>query len=276
MATKNEKNIKQGLSKREALALTRLAGENRTIITIQDIQDAVGVSYETAKKMAANLAEKRWLDRLKRGTYLIVPLAAGEAGTYTEHEYVIATHLAEELYLSYWTALNYHGLTEQVPTTVFAATTERVTERRIHGVTYKFVTVTAPKFFGFERVAIGSHQVPMAAMEKAVVDCADHPEHCGGLVELAKAVGNASGDLDTDRLMDYLLRQGNGAALKRVVYLADVLDIELSNRERLEEAFTSGYSPLDPTRPTEGHHDSTYRLVLNVSKEELRMAGKPI
>lgn len=275
MGTKSEESIKQGLSKREALALTRLAGRNRTIITIQDIQDAVGVSYDAAKKIAANLVKKRWLDRLKRGTYLIVPLAAGEAGAYTEHEYVIATHLAEEMYLSYWTALNHHGLTEQVPMTVFAATTERVAERNIHGVTYKFVTVTESKFFGFERVAIDSHQVPMATVEKALVDCADHPEHCGGLVELAKALGNAAADLDADTLNDYLLRQGNGAAVKRVVYLADVLDIELSNRDRLEDAFTSGYSRLDPTRPEEGHHASTYRLLLNVPEEELRVAGEP-
>ena len=52
MGTNSIESIKQGLSKREALALTRLASQNRTIITIEDIQDAVDVSYNEAKKIA--------------------------------------------------------------------------------------------------------------------------------------------------------------------------------------------------------------------------------
>ena len=76
MGTNSIKSIKQGLSKQEALALTRLASQNRTIITIEDIQDAVDVSYNGAKKIANNLVHKKWLDRLTSGTYLIVPLAA--------------------------------------------------------------------------------------------------------------------------------------------------------------------------------------------------------
>ncbi|QLH78483.1 type IV toxin-antitoxin system AbiEi family antitoxin domain-containing protein [Halosimplex rubrum] len=272
MGTESEEDIKSGLSKREALALTRLAGRNETIVTIDDIESVLGCSRTAAKKIASNLEDKKWLDRLKRGTYLIVPLAAGERGEYTEHEYVIASHLAEPMYLSYWTALNYHGLTEQVPTTVFAATTGRVPDREIHGVTYRFVTVTDGKFFGHEPVSIRSQTVDVAAREKALVDCADHPEHCGGIVELAKALDGAA-DLDTERLVDYVLRLGNGAAVKRIVYLADTLGVELPQRDELEAGFTSGYSKLDPTRGDDGTHSSEYRLLLNVSTDEIETAG---
>ena len=77
MGTNTETSIKQGLSKREALALTRLAGQNKTVITINDIERSVDISYDAAKKLAHNLVQKQWLDRVKSGTYLIVPLAAG-------------------------------------------------------------------------------------------------------------------------------------------------------------------------------------------------------
>lgn len=275
MGTKPEENIKQGLSKREALTLTRLASRNKTVLTLDDIQETVDISYDEAKKIASNLVQKKWLDRLKQGTYLIVPLAAGETGEYTEHEFVIAAALADDMYISYWSALNYHGLTEQVPMTVYAATTERVPERTIHGVTYRFVTVTDAKFFGYEPVAIDAHTVPVATVEKALVDCADHPEHCGGIVELAKALHAAAPDLDREQLTDDLVRQGNGAAVKRLVYLADVLDVELADRDRLEAAFTTGYSRLDPTRSEEGHYASEYRLILNVPEDDLLEAGEP-
>jgi predicted transcriptional regulator of viral defense system len=267
MGTDSIENLKQGLSRREALALTRLASQNRTIITINDIQDVIEVLYDDAKKIANNLVHKQWLDRLKSGTYLIVPLAAGETGEYTEHEFVIASHLADPMYVSYWTALNYHGLTEQVPLTVFAATTEQVPDREIHGVTYTFITLTAAKFFGYDSVAVNAQQVNVASVEKTLVDCADHPEHCGGIGELAK--GLAAADLDQATLTEYLLRLGNGAAIKRIVYLADLLDVELAQRDELVAAFTSGYSKLDPTRGDEGRHVSEYRLLVNVSEDEI-------
>jgi predicted transcriptional regulator of viral defense system len=271
MGTNSIESIKQGLSKREALALTRLASQNRTIITIEDIQDVLAVSYDEGKKVANNLVHKKWLDRLTSGTYLIVPLAAGERGEYTEHEFVIASHLAEPMYISYWSALNYHGLTEQVPTTVFAATTDQIPNREIHGVTYTFVTVTDAKFFGFEPVAIDAHTVNIATVEKTLIDCADHPEYCGGILELAKGLANASG-LDAETLVEQLLDLGNGAAIKRIVYLTDVLDIDLERRDKLVEAFTTGYSKLDPTQGDEGTHSSEYRLVLNVPEETIRKA----
>jgi len=267
MGTNSIENIKQGLSRREALALTRLASQNRNIITISDIQDAIDVSYDDAKKIANNLVHKQWLDRLKSGTYLIVPLVAGETGEYTEHEFVIASHLADPMYISYWTALNYHGLTEQVPMTVFAATTNQVPDRNIHGVGYTFVTVTAAKFFGYDSLAVDAHQVNVASVEKTLVDCADHPEYCGGIGELAK--GLAAADLESAALTEYLLRLGNGAAIKRIVYLADLLEIDLGQRDELIDAFTSGYSKLDPTRGDEGHHVSEYRLLVNVPEDEI-------
>jgi len=271
MGTNSIESIKQGLSKREALALTRLASQNRTIVTIEDIQDAVDVSYNEAKKIANNLVHKKWLDRLTSGTYLIVPLAAGETGEYTAHEFVIASHLADPMYISYWTALNHHGLTEQVPTTVFAATTDQVPNREIHGVTYTFVTVTDAKFFGFEPVAIDAHTVNIATVEKTLVDCADHPEYCGGILELAKGLATAT-DLNDETLVKQLLDLGNGAAIKRIVYLTDILDIDLAERDKLVAAFTTGYSKLDPTQGDEGTHSSEYRLILNVAENTIRNA----
>lgn len=269
MGSDSIQNIKRGLSKREALALTRLASQNRTIITITDIQDVINVSYDDAKKIANNLVHKKWLNRLKSGTYLIVPLAAGEAGEYTEHEFVIASHLADPVYISYWSALSYHGLTEQVPTTVFAAAREQVPSRTIHGVTYIFITLTESKFFGFEPKAVDAHTVNVASVEKTIADCADHPEHCGGVLELAKGLVNAT-DLDDEKLVDQLIRIENGAAIKRVVYLTDLLDIKFTGRDTLAKAFTTGYSKLDPTQGDEGTHSNKYRLLLNVSESTIR------
>jgi predicted transcriptional regulator of viral defense system len=263
-STNGEKTQRKGLSTREAQVLSRLASENREIISISDLADVLDIPRKSAKDMAYALKEKGWLERVAHGKYLILPLAAGENAVYTAHEFVIASALVEPMYVGYWSALNHHGLTAQVPRTVYIVTTTRAQEREIHGVTYRPVTVTEQKFFGYQPTAVESNQVNISSIEKTLVDCADHPEFCGGISELAKAMHNAV-DMrcSWERVVECLRRVGNGAATKRLVYLADQLDIDLPEYDVFVESFTTGYPLLDPTREATGTRDSTYQLRLN-------------
>jgi len=148
---------------------------------------------------------------------------------------------------------------------VYVVTPTRAQSREVHGVPYRVTTVTERKFFGFEPTSIEGTTVQVSDLEKTLVDCADHPEFCGGLRELATAMRTADErGCEWDTVGEYLERLDNGAATKRIVYLADQLGIDLPTREELVASFTSGYSPLDPTRPDTGSTDSTYRLRINV------------
>jgi len=267
---KQSQNIRRGLSTRESRLLSQLAGAGHQIISIDDIETTLEVSPNTAREIASRLAEKGWLDRLLSGTYLIIPLSAGEESMYTAHEYLIANHVAEPMYIGYYSALSHHGLTEQVPRTVYVVTPIRAKSREIHGVPYRTTTVTERKFFGFEPISIEGTTVQVSDLEKTLVDCADHPEFCGGLRELATAMRTAEEqNCDWETVGKYLRRLDNGAATKRIVFLADQLGIDLPGRDTLVASFTSGYSMLDPTQPDAGSTDSTYRLRINVEPATL-------
>ena len=258
-------NIRQGLSTRESRLLARLAGAGHQIISVDDIETTLEVPPNTAREIASRLTEKGWLDRLFPGTYLIIPLTAGEEAVYTTHEYLIASHVAEPMYIGYYSALSHHGLTEQVPRTVYVVTPTRAQSREIHGVPYRVATVTQRKFFGYEPTSIEGTVVNVADLEKTLVDCADHPEYCGGIRELATAMVAADDqDCSWATVAEYLQRLNNGAATKRIVYLADELGIDLPTRKTLIESFTSGYSLLDPTRNKQETYNSEYRLRINV------------
>ena len=92
-STNEEETQRKSLSTRESQALSRLASENRQVISISDIADALDIPRKSAKDMAYALKEKGWLERIAHGKYLILPLAAGENAVYTEHEFVIASAL---------------------------------------------------------------------------------------------------------------------------------------------------------------------------------------
>ena len=263
-------NIRQGLSTRESRLLARLAGAGDQIISVNDIETTLEISPNTAREIASHLTEKGWLDRLFPGTYLIIPLTAGEDSVYTTHEYLIATHVAEPMYIGYYSALSHHGLTKQIPRTVYVVTPTRAKSRKIHGVPYRVTTVTERKFFGTAPTSIEGTTVQVSDLEKTLVDCADHPEFCGGIRELTNAMRAADEQGCAWKTVgEYLERLNNGAATKRIVYLADKLGIDFPARQELVASFTSGYSLLDPTRPETGSTDSTYRLQINIESATL-------
>lgn len=264
-------NVRRGLSGRESRLLASLSAKGKTIFGLKDIIAELSCSYESAKVLVNNLAKKKWVLVLRRGIYLIVPLSAGVRSEYTEHEFVIASHLASPYYIAYWSALNFHGLTEQTPFTVFVATTKRVKGREILNVRYRFVTLGRRKFFGFEPVSIGASRVTVSDVEKSLVDGLDHPEHCGGIGEVAKGLSNAAGTIGLDKMASYARKMGNSAVVKRMGFLLESLGFETGESllKEMRTAVAPGMSALDPTLPRKGKYTSRWNLRVNVSAETL-------
>ena len=262
--------ISKTLGTTEANLLTTLSGRGQDIFTTRDAERVLRRPNAAVRKILHGLAKRRWLQRLEKGKYLIVPLSAGSDSHYTENELVIAAHLIAPYYVSYWTALSYYGLTEQPARTVYVATPKRRHSLTLHGVTYRFVTLTRQKFFGHTRVWVGDKAVEMADRTKTIVDGLDHPELCGGIVEVAKGLWHSRDEMDWKRLTTYAERMGNGAILKRLVYLLDIFDLgSVTLRERLQKKLSAGYVVLDPVSPRNGSHNAHWRLVINVDTDAL-------
>lgn len=93
---------RKGLSKKESYLLSYLAENRKNIFTLRDVTETLNGSYENAKVTVERLVKKKWVVRIVKGKYLLVPLSAGIKGEYTEHEFIIAS-LFEPCYVAYWT-----------------------------------------------------------------------------------------------------------------------------------------------------------------------------
>ena len=204
------------------------------------------------------------VERLERGKYLVIPLSARKGG-YTLNEFVIGSELVEPHAISYWSALNYHGLTEQIPNTVFVQTTSRKKKRdlNVFGVRYLIIKISESKFFGVEKVWIDNVSINITDKEKTIVDCLDRPEYCGGVIEVAKALNNEI--YDYDRLSRYAVNMKNSGVIRRLGYLCDYLGIPIV----LPAIDSRNYLYLDPTMPKNGVTDRKWRLKVNISLGEL-------
>ncbi len=272
--SKSTQNIRQGLSKTESFLLSSLASKGKSIFTMRDIISELDCSYDYAKNIAKVLAKKKWTINLKRGTYLIVPLSAGVDAKYTEHEFIIASHLVSPYYIGYWSALNFYNMTEQTPLTVFIATTKRAKSRTIMDVRYRFITLDKKKFFGFSSISLGSDRVNISDREKTIADALDHPEYCGGMAEVAKCISNARDSISIEKVLEYAQRMGNSTIIKRLGFLLDILDIRyLELYPRMMGMISPGMSILDPTiRPrqdSKGKYNTKWNLLVNVPKDSL-------
>jgi predicted transcriptional regulator of viral defense system len=210
------------------------------------------------------LEKKGWVERIEKGKYMVIPLGARK-GEYTLNEFVIGSLLVDPSAIAYWSALNYHGLTEQIPATIFVQTTSRKKkqELEIFGVRYRIVRIKEGKFFGIEKVWLDEFQVNVTDREKTIVDCLDKPGLCGGVIEVAKALKH--GEFDFEKLSEYAIKIGNSGVVRRLGYLCDVLGLKIN----LPEVKAKNYLLLDPTMPKKGETNGKWRLIINLDIGEL-------
>ncbi len=247
-----------------------MAADRKTVFTLRDAQAVFEKGYGYLRFLLHSLARKGWVERVKQGVYVIVPLEVPSGAAYTEEAFLIAARLLEPSYLSYGTALTHYRWTEQPSAVIYSATTKPTRRFEVHGVGYYYARVTSRKFFGYREQWVGATQVKIAEREKALIDAFDRLDLCGGVVEAFKSLAAASKEINWETLLEYGLRASNRSVLKRIGYLAerDGLAPSLVLRT-LQKEISRAYALLDPGRMPTGRILERWKLRVNISDREL-------
>jgi len=257
------KEYKQGLNKTESFLLSSLARADRNIFSLADARKII---RKNTKELMHSLIEKKWVLQLKRGLYVIVPLNVGVKGadSFVVHNFIIASYLVEPYYIGFWSALNYHGLSDQIPSTTFIATTQAKKSIEILNSEYKFVKLGGNKFFGITEVEIEGKKIKISNPEKTMVDCLDHPEHAGGIDEVAKSIYFSQAELDFTKIRNYAEKMRNLTILKRFGFILEKTKL-LDKYEFAVGNFkpSKGYPALDKLSPKKGKYNSKWGLLIN-------------
>jgi len=104
----------------------------------------------------------------------------------------------------------------------------------------------------------------MAQKEKAILDCLLHPEYCGGMGEVCKALKEAYSTLDWKSIAYFLERMGNSAIERRLYFCLNVL----RKKNPLPKKGFAGFRKLDPSLPSRGKYDTRFGLRINVDLAE--------
>ena len=222
------------LGRTESRLLNRLAADGQVVFSTGQARAALADKRLNVNKILYRLTRKRWLLRLEKGKYLLLPLEAGSEGSYTIHEFVIAAHLVEPYAIAYASAFSFHNLFDLLPDTVFLATTRPKDDVIVDelGLRFRFVTLVPHKFFGLQTVTIEEHPVRITRPSKTLVDGLDRPGLCGGIVEVTKAISRYASDHGKwDRVTADAERVGNRTVFKRLGYLIELMDVDVLGRQ---------------------------------------------
>jgi predicted transcriptional regulator of viral defense system len=265
------------LSPEEARLATRWEGEKKTVVRASDVQKALGCTLDYAYFLLHNLERKRWLERIDTGLYQFVPAAYG----YPEkippaNAFVVGAAFVEPYYFSFYTSNSHYGFTTQMPFTLFVATTKKKADVEWQGNTFKFVTLSKRKFFGYKCEKVFDAEVNMADPEKSLVDSFDKPHYAGGIEQLVRIAWRGLPKVDQKKLVDYAVRMQSHTLVQRLGFIVDFLVKEklvdplpdyLRTSLLGQVGKTASY--LDARKPKRGEFDKDWRIVNNIPKTQL-------
>ncbi|MBI4163065.1 MAG: hypothetical protein HY513_05255 [Candidatus Aenigmarchaeota archaeon] len=179
-----------------------------------------------------------------------------ERGKYTVYDDVIefASCIAVPSYISFWTALKFYGLTEQLPEQVMIAIPKSKKNIIFNGTTISFTKLK--QFWGYSKIRYGAFDIMIAEKEKAIIDCLlakNTP-----FDEVAKAI--SSDELDYNKLIDYTKKAGNISAAKRIGYLIENYGKDAS---KLLEMLDLNCIPLNWSTRSAGKKNKRWKLTIN-------------
>ena len=241
----------------------QLHQHNLFYFTPSILADLFSLDRRQAYRLSDRLKAEGLAAQGEKGKYVLLGL---EPERVLSNPLFIATHLVAPSYVSYWSALHFYGFTEQVPLTVFVATTKKKRPVIFRDVRFRFVTVKPHKFFGYRRETVGELPVIVADEAKAIIDSLDQPRYAGGITEIAKSLRAALDldEVDTTTLVEYANRMEDRSLGSRLGYLLGRFGYPVEGIIHSE-----GPGELDPARPPAGPTDAQWQVVVNIPEDTM-------
>lgn len=258
------------LGPREIQLIYTLEKQNLMIFNIADVKSILKTSDASVKNVIYRLKDKHRVIEIERGKYLLAPAKSGVEGYWSEHTFKILNKLIDTYYVSYWTALHYWGMTEQIPRTIYVVTTKIKKDIEFFGEKIQFVTIVPKKFYGYTTEKIDDDYFTIATREKTIIDCLDRPAYCGGVAELFKGLWTTRDQINFDDLLNATEKFDASSVQRRLGYLLEKSDLLRGYEYKKLKGNFKGFRWLDPSANKKIlHYDHNWGLKVNISEENL-------
>ncbi len=226
--------------------------ENYPIFNLKIVRETIEKDRNYSKLVIYRLKKEKLIFEIERNKYTI-----------QKDPIVIASNIIWPSYISCWSALRYHNLTEQLPQAIFVITTRARKKKEIKFENIKIIfTKTKSKyFFGYNKENYQDFYIFIADKEKALIDSALFKKI--SFSELINIIKNNIKNINIELLINYLIVIKNKALIKRFGYIFD--ELGLDKKKRLKKYIDFKYVALDYALPMKGKKNKEWRIIDNVN-----------
>ena len=213
------------LSQREAELLENLIAKKGLFVSFEQIAGELGSSMNRQKvrNLVSKLARNGWLVRIKKGLYYITTLES--RGSFNISEFVIAQFIAKDSYISFYSALQYHGMFDQYLSAVTSVSLKKILRKEIQGIKFEFITTGRDDFYGWKEFNIEGFSVKIAFAEKALLDILNFKRTVHSVDVVLEKIKDHKEDLDIARLNEF--SKGQTVTVKRILgFLLDLAGVD--------------------------------------------------
>jgi predicted transcriptional regulator of viral defense system len=160
--------------------------------------------------------------------------------------------MVEEAYISFESALQHHGLFDQLLTNINAISLKQYKTTTIDSITYKFIKTQQQFFYGWNTYEIDGQSVKIARLEKALIDLIQfHRSRYSTDLVLEKLLAFQN-DIEHQRLVEFALK--SNLTTRRIVgFLMDFSGMD-SNELHASVANRQSVSSISKTENNRYNH----------------------
>ena len=212
------------------------------------VQNKLDKSRDYTKLFLYRLKKKGYINKIEKNKYTLFTDA-----------FLIASRIVWPSYISCWSALNYHNLTEQIPHVISVVTTRNKKSIKFNGVQIYFIKISKNNFFGYERFKYDNFEIFVADIEKSIIDSALLRK--ASFSEIMEIISNNIKEIRINKFLQYLKKTNNKSLIKRLGYLFE--DLGKDYYSQLKKFVDATYIPLDYSKKIKGKKNKKWRIIIN-------------
>ena len=202
--------------------------QHGNVVTFDQLSNFFDEDRRYTRIRINKLVNQGWLKRVKKGVFVISDLSS--RGSLSISHKAIVNLLVQEAYISFETALQHHGLYDQLLASINSVSLKQYKSTTIDNTIFNFIKTQQRYFYGWEIEDIDGQSVKIAHIEKALIDLLQFHRSRYSTDLVLEKLSEFKSDISHRRLTEYALK-ANLTSRRILGFLMDY--VEMDNKEIL-------------------------------------------
>ena len=222
------------------------------VISANNLIEIFSITNIAASQLLARWKKQGWVERIKQGIYIILPIEIDANLHSIEDPYILIPKLfGKNSYIGGYSAAAYWGLTEQIFCDICVVVTQPIKRKinKITNINFILTKISYNHSYGTKIIIRNEEQILISDPTKTIIDMLATPTIGGGINHVAECFHTYlfSKYFDHDLLIKYASNYSNNAIFKRMGYLSSII-LGQDNQISIEctKHLSKGNAQLDP------------------------------